>query len=71
MAPDPAKASDLMVANDVTTLASVLRSAFHPKAGDGTFWAEADKSPRKNKLADVSNDDGDSDFLSPAGFLSD
>ncbi len=45
--------------------------------GEGTFWPEAvraavaDKSPRKNKLADDNSDDGESDFLSLAGFLSD
>ena len=101
----PNASAERMPASDVTTLASVLRSAFQPKAvqrrridqsleadwfvinsrfrrlpGDETFCPEAERaalaaderSPRSRKLADVKSwDDGDSDFLSPAGFRSD
>lgn len=70
----PPKAStDLILASDVTTLASVLRSAFHSAVGD-IFWpdtdsAEPDRSPRHR--CDAFIKDGESDFLSPAGFRSD
>ena len=106
----PKASAERIPANDVTTLANVLRSVFQPKAiyihirwmnytywfwwlmctiidnsrlrrpGDETFCPEAEsaalaadeRSPRKRKLADVKScDDGDSDFLSPAGFRSD